>query len=113
MINLLARCIETALIIAEFPPDERHLRAFDGAGKPYRTRLSDERLRFLCYAGGMKYIDLKELMASGRQCGVVVVAAGIIQGFTTPETAVAVIMASVGTAVILVNGIKVKEEKEE
>jgi len=52
-------------------------------------------------------------MASGRQCGVVVVAAGIIQGFTTPETAVAVIMASVGTAVILVNGIKVKEEKEE
>ncbi|MDD9885550.1 MAG: hypothetical protein OXU83_00035 [Gammaproteobacteria bacterium] len=113
MINLLARCIETALIIAEFPPDERHLRAFDGAGKPYRTRLSDERLRFLCYAGGMMSINPEALMASGRQCGVVVVAAGIIQGFTTPETAVAVIMASVGTAVILVNGIKVKEEKEE
>jgi len=62
---------------------------------------------------GMKLIDLKELMASGRQCGVVVVAAGIIQGFTTPETVVAsVVMIFTGAAMTLVNSLKLGRKKE-
>lgn len=62
---------------------------------------------------GMKLIDLKELMTSGRQCGVVVVAAGIIQAFTTPGTAAAsVIMTLAGVMIILVSSIRPKEERE-
>ena len=61
----------------------------------------------------MKSINLKELMTSGRQCGVVVVAAGIIQAFTTPETAVAAAMAIAGGIMVFINCIKPKEEKKE
>lgn len=62
---------------------------------------------------GMMFIDLKELMTSGRQCGVVVVAAGIIQVFTAPGTAAAsVIMTLAGVMIILVSSIRPKEERE-
>ncbi|MDD9814847.1 MAG: hypothetical protein OXU31_02535 [Gammaproteobacteria bacterium] len=55
----------------------------------------------------MDFIDLKALMTSGRQCGVVVVAAGIVQGFTTPgAVAVAVVMALAGLSITLVCSIK-------
>lgn len=48
---LFAPEVGAALIMAEFPTDERRLGAFESHGKPYRKRLSDERLCFLCYAG--------------------------------------------------------------
>jgi len=110
MINLLARCIETALIIAEFPPDERHLRAMKSqAGQDFPTNGH----AFCDMLSGMMFIDLKELMASGRQCGVVVVAAGIIQGFTAPETVVAsVVMIFTGAAMTLVNSLNLRRKKE-
>lgn len=63
---------------------------------------------------GMMFINPESLMTSGRQCGVVVVAAGIIQGFTTPGTAAAsVIMIFTGFVIILAGSIKLKEEKKE
>ena len=61
----------------------------------------------------MMSINLKELMTSGRQCGVVVVAAGIIQGFTAPETAVAsAIMISTGVVITLFNSLELRRKKE-
>lgn len=68
---------------------------------------------FCVMLAGMMFINLKELMTSGRQCGVVVVAAGIIQGFTAPETVVAsVIMIFTGAAMTLVNSLKLGRKKE-
>lgn len=62
---------------------------------------------------GMMFINPESLMASGRQCGVVVVAAGIIQAFTTPGTAVAsVIMTLTGVVIMLVCSIELKEERK-
>jgi len=63
---------------------------------------------------GMMFINPKELMTSGRQCGVIVVAAAIIQAFTTPNTAVvSVIMIFTGFVIILAGSIKLKEERKE
>lgn len=60
----------------------------------------------------MHFIDLKALMSSGRQCGVVVVAAGIVHGFTMPDDiAVAVAMSIAGLVIILISSLKPRRKK--
>jgi len=59
----------------------------------------------------MNFIDLKALMGGARQCGVVVFAAGIVHGFTMPEsTAVAVAMTLAGVVVLFVGSIKLRRK---
>jgi len=64
------------------------------------------------YPARMNFVDLKALMASGRQCGVVVFAAGLVHGFTMPETiAVAAVMGATGLALIILSSIKPRRKK--
>ena len=66
---------------------------------------------FLCYPAPMNFVDLKALMTSGRQCGVVVFAAGFVHGFTTPgAVAVAVALVLVGAVIIFVSSIKPRRQ---
>ncbi|MDD9871410.1 MAG: hypothetical protein OXU41_07830 [Gammaproteobacteria bacterium] len=60
----------------------------------------------------MDFIDLKALMTSGRQCGVVVFAAGFVHGFTMPESiAVAAVMGATGLVLIILSSIKPRRKK--
>ncbi|MDD9821434.1 MAG: hypothetical protein OXU98_00870 [Gammaproteobacteria bacterium] len=55
----------------------------------------------------MKFFNLKNLMASGRQCGVAFIIAAVVHGFLTTGPAVeAVITGVVGIALLLVNSIQ-------
>jgi len=64
------------------------------------------------YPAPMNFVDLKALMASGRQCGVVVFAAGFVHGFTTPgAVAIAVALVLVGAVIIFVSSIKPRRKK--
>ena len=59
----------------------------------------------------MNFVDLKALMSGGRQCGVVVFAAGIVHGFTMPESiAVAVAMTLAGVVILVVSSIKLRRK---
>ncbi|MDD9850758.1 MAG: hypothetical protein OXU94_03205 [Gammaproteobacteria bacterium] len=67
--------------------------------------------RFGVIMRAMDFIDLKALMTSGRQCGVVVFAAGFVHGFTTPgAVAVAVALVLVGAVIIFVSSIKPRRQ---
>jgi len=62
---------------------------------------------FLWYLAGMKFFNLKNLMASGRQCGVAFIIAAVVHGFLTTGPAVeAMVTGAVGFALVIAGSIQ-------
>jgi len=65
---------------------------------------------FLWYLAGMKFFNLKNLMASGRQCGVAFIIAAVVHGFLTTGPAVeAVITGVIGVVLLFAGSIQLSE----
>jgi len=61
----------------------------------------------LCCLAGIKFFNLKNLMASGRQCGVAFIIAAVVHGFlATGPAGEALITGAVGVALLFAGSIQ-------